>query len=108
MVRRPVSRQTGRNNEQGTPDGLQRWRYRHHHNDHGAGAEGAPCRRLGCADERVSDVSQLCAELRLCCDLLEQPPPSFFAARRVNGTILWANIHLLFWLSLLPFATGWM
>lgn len=27
---------------------------------------------------------------------------------RVNGTILWANMHLLFWLSLLPFATGWM
>jgi len=26
----------------------------------------------------------------------------------VNGAILWANLHLLFWLSLLPFATGWM
>ncbi|CAN5819993.1 TMEM175 family protein [soil metagenome] len=30
------------------------------------------------------------------------------AARRVNGGIMWANMHLLFWLSLLPFATGWM
>jgi len=30
------------------------------------------------------------------------------AARRVNGRILWANSHLLFWLSLIPFATGWM
>jgi|ERR1019366_1222280 uncharacterized membrane protein len=30
------------------------------------------------------------------------------AARRVNGTILWANMHLLFWLSLIPFSTGWM
>ena len=29
-------------------------------------------------------------------------------ARGVNGGILWANLHLLFWLSLLPFATGWM
>jgi uncharacterized membrane protein len=27
---------------------------------------------------------------------------------RVNGAILWANMHLLFWLSLIPFATGWM
>jgi uncharacterized membrane protein len=27
---------------------------------------------------------------------------------RVNGRILWANLHLLFWLSLLPFATAWM
>src|SRR5262245_20309131 len=30
------------------------------------------------------------------------------ATRRVNGKILWANLHLLFWLSLVPFATGWM
>ena len=27
---------------------------------------------------------------------------------RVDGLILWANMHLLFWLSLTPFATGWM
>ena len=30
------------------------------------------------------------------------------ACKRVNGSILWANMHLLFWLSLIPFATGWM
>src|SRR4051812_45251692 len=30
------------------------------------------------------------------------------AAQRVNGHILWANLHLLFWLSLIPFVTGWM
>ena len=30
------------------------------------------------------------------------------ATARVNGAILWANLHLLFWLSLVPFATGWM
>jgi uncharacterized membrane protein len=29
-------------------------------------------------------------------------------ARQVNGSVLWANMHLLFWLSLVPFATGWM
>ncbi len=27
---------------------------------------------------------------------------------KVSGAILWANLHLLFWLSLLPFTTGWM
>src|ERR671915_442919 len=27
---------------------------------------------------------------------------------RVNGRILWANLHLLFWLSLVPFTTAWM
>ena len=29
-------------------------------------------------------------------------------AQWVNGRILWANLHLLFWLSLIPFVTGWM
>ena len=32
----------------------------------------------------------------------------FQATERINGTILWANLHLLFWLSLVPFITGWM
>jgi uncharacterized membrane protein len=30
------------------------------------------------------------------------------ASKNVNGAVLWANVHLLFWLSLLPFVTGWM
>jgi uncharacterized membrane protein len=30
------------------------------------------------------------------------------ATARVNGRILWANLHLLFWLSLIPFTTGFM
>jgi uncharacterized membrane protein len=29
------------------------------------------------------------------------------ATRHVNGKVLWANLHLLFWLSLIPFVTGW-
>lgn len=32
----------------------------------------------------------------------------FHLVRHVNGMILWANMHLLFWLSLIPFATRWM
>ncbi len=32
----------------------------------------------------------------------------FQAARVVDGRVLWANLHLLFWLSLFPFATAWM
>jgi uncharacterized membrane protein len=32
----------------------------------------------------------------------------FHAVHHVNGRILWANLHLLFWLSLVPFTTGWM
>ncbi|MGH2582276.1 MAG: TMEM175 family protein [Anaerolineales bacterium] len=30
------------------------------------------------------------------------------ACQKVTGPILWANLHLLFWLSLIPFTTGWM
>jgi uncharacterized membrane protein len=30
------------------------------------------------------------------------------AVKRVSASMLWANLHLLFWLSLLPFTTGWM
>jgi uncharacterized membrane protein len=32
----------------------------------------------------------------------------FQAVRQVDGRVLWANLHLLFWLSLIPFVTGWM
>jgi uncharacterized membrane protein len=31
-----------------------------------------------------------------------------YAVNRVNGTVLWGNLNLLFWLSLMPFATAWM
>jgi uncharacterized membrane protein len=30
------------------------------------------------------------------------------ASHHINGVVLWANLHLLFWLSLIPFTTGWM
>ena len=30
------------------------------------------------------------------------------ACERINGAIMWANLHLLFWLSLIPFVTAWM
>jgi len=30
------------------------------------------------------------------------------ATTKINGAVLWANLHLLFWLSLTPFVTGWM
>ncbi len=30
------------------------------------------------------------------------------ATRHISGAVLWANLHLLFWLSLIPFVTGWM
>lgn len=32
----------------------------------------------------------------------------FHAVQHISGKVMWANMHLLFWLSLMPFATGWM
>ncbi|MGN8070446.1 TMEM175 family protein [Mucilaginibacter sp. 22184] len=32
----------------------------------------------------------------------------FHIVKSINGAVLWANLHLLFWLSLIPFVTGWM
>jgi uncharacterized membrane protein len=32
----------------------------------------------------------------------------FHATERVTGGVMWANLHLLFWLSIVPFVTGWM
>ena len=32
----------------------------------------------------------------------------FQFVHKVNGNVLWANLHLLFWLSLIPFSTSWM
>lgn len=32
----------------------------------------------------------------------------FQVVSKINGAVLWANLHLLFWLSLIPFITGWM
>ncbi len=31
-----------------------------------------------------------------------------YAAERIDGRVMWSNLHLLFWLSLVPFTTGWM
>lgn len=32
----------------------------------------------------------------------------FQVTKKISGAVMWANLHLLFWLSLIPFATGWM
>ena len=39
---------------------------------------------------------------------MEQPHHLLQACRRVSSGVLWANLHLLFWLSLVPFATRWI
>src|SRR3982750_3846657 len=38
----------------------------------------------------------------------KNPHPMLVASHKVDGSVLWANLHLLFWLSLIPFTTAWM
>ena len=40
--------------------------------------------------------------------VVHKHPHTLAAVSRVSGAVLWANLHLLFWLSLVPFATAWM
>ena len=64
---------------------------------------------FGCADAAVAGLPDLRVELHLSsastgriiitCSIWSE---------RVSGAILWANLNLLFWLSLIPFTTGWM
>jgi uncharacterized membrane protein len=48
------------------------------------------------------------SQLHLYRDLLEQPSPHAARLPQGDGSVLWANLHLLFWLSLIPFTTAWM
>ena len=58
-------------------------------------------------DDDRGQLPDLRAELRLHRHLLEQPPPHVPAVRQGRpAPVLWANLHLLFWLSLYPFTTA--
>ena len=57
--------------------------------------------------EEGADIPQLHFDFRFRRNLLEQPSPFFHLPGHVDGAILWTNLHLLFWLSLIPFATAW-
>jgi len=55
-------------------------------------------------DRSAAYVPELCIPG----DLLEYHHHMLHATQKVNGKVLWANLHLLFWLSLVPFGTAWM
>ena len=89
-------------------DGIQRRRHRHHHHDHGAGTAGAAWRRLAGACEAAADIPELRSELPLHRDLLEQSSSPAACIQACERQDLVGKPHLFFWLSLIPFATGWM
>ena len=98
----------GRLDAQGAGRSVQRRRDRDHHHHPGPRAEDPARRRLAAlAPLLPAFVSYVLSFIYLGIywnnhhHLLQ-------AATHVNGVVLWANLHLLFWLSLIPFVTGWM
>ncbi len=98
----------GRRDEQGTIDGVQRRGDRHHHHDHGAGTEGPHGATWAALAGLLPAFLSYVLSFVFVGIYWNNHHHLLHASRRVNGAVLWANLHLLFWLSLLPFTTGWM
>ena len=83
--------------------------YRDHHHDHGARAEGAARRRprRRCAPLVPVFLSYVLSFVYVGI-YWNNHHHMLHAVKHVSGAMLWANLHLLFWLSLIPFITGWM
>ena len=93
----------------GRTGSVQRWRDRDHHHHHGAGAEGPAWRRCRRPWRPLVPVflSYVLSFVYLGI-YWNNHHHMLHAAHARDGPMLWANLHLLFWLSLVPFATGWM
>ena len=87
---------------------LQRRRDRHHHHHHGAGVAEGP---HGADLEALRPLGPAFLSYVLSFIYLgiywNNHHHLLHAGRQVDGRILWANLHLLFWLSLFPFVTHW-
>ena len=94
--------------EQRSARSFQRRRYRHHHHDHGARA-ARPARYIaGGLATCHTDVLSYALSFVFVGIYWNNHHHLLHATQKVNGATLWANLHLLFWLSLVPFVTGWM
>ena len=60
------------------------------------------------ASQRLASFLAIDYPLLVVQEIGARPNHMLHAVKQVNGAILWANTHLLFWLSLVPFATAWM
>src|SRR5439155_3599989 len=104
-TRQPTDR--GRHGHR-TDGGVQRRGDRDHHHNHGVRAEGAARHRPGRAGRPAAGARQLRAELRYVAIYWNNHHHLLHACDRINGAIMWANMHFLFWLSLIPFVTSWV
>ena len=91
--------------EQGPTGSIQRWGDGHHHHHHGAGNGHASWQALG---PLIPIFLSYVLSFVFLGIYWNNHHHLLQAVRRINGGILWANLHLLFWLSLTPFVTAWM
>src|SRR6187455_2982248 len=104
-----IEKRSGREGDgQGPARGVQRRRLRDHHHDHGAGARAAPRRDLRGSARARADLPRVRPLVRHVGIYWTNHHHLLQAVRVVDGRVLWANLFLLFWLSLFPFTTAWM
>src|SRR5881397_4132270 len=94
--------------EQDSPRSLHGRRHRRHHHDHGSRDEGAAWRDARSARADRARFLSYALSFVFVAIYWNNHHHMFHAVHHVTGGTLWANMHLLFWLSLVPFATGWM
>jgi Endosomal/lysosomal potassium channel TMEM175 len=87
---------------------LQRWCDCNHYNDHGAGDEGARRRQPGRLEDGGHHFASYVISFVYLSIYWNHHHHFFNLVKQVDGRVLWANMHLVFWLSLIPFTTGWM
>jgi uncharacterized membrane protein len=94
--------------EQGSPGSVQRRSFRRHHYDHGIGFESAGRRHVRCAKFCAAGFLSYVLSFIYVGIYWNNHHHLLHASEKVSGGILWANLHLLFWLSLAPFVTAWL
>lgn len=87
---------------------VQRRCHRYHHHHHGTGNEGTAWSNLAALHSLIPVFTSYVLSFVYVGIYWNNHHHLLHAVQKINGPILWANLHLLFWLSLLPFVTGWM
>src|SRR5881275_1322321 len=93
---------------QATAGGIQRWRDRDPDHDHGARVAHPGWYFVARLGTRIAAVLAYVLSFVYLRIYWNNHHHMLAAVSRVSGPVLWANLHLLFWLSLIPFSTAWM
>ena len=96
------------NYEQKQTRSLQRWRIGHHHHHHGLGNQSTRRRQSWVFKALIPVFLSYVLSFVYVGIYWNNHHHMLQVVKRINGSILWSNLFLLFWLSLIPFATSWI